>query len=387
MPDGDAPVDPSHAPEPSSPEPSPPADAVTPGGYTYEVVDDKEASREAFAPTPPEQGSRAVPAWALFGAMIVAALIAGLVVWFLLPGTESKSSQALTTTGAGLLNAFTAGGETSTTRYEGEAPPGYPEDVPMYDVDVVSSVLQISEASAGYIVVQHSTDDRDTISEDLSARFSGGSWQIDGGQESTDATLLQFSKTDDANVSGIVLLTQSKDGERTTIITSVQDAGGAEEPEEPFVVPSPRNVPPGFPSELAPYPDSTLIETAYQKEPGRTSYAVSYITDANADDVVEHYRNALEDAGLAVEDGDASTSPMEDAQVLTFSNEDLTLEGEVAIGTFAEDEDFTRIDVQAGDERDSEAPADDESSDDDEGADDGGEGSENAEPTTDDGGN
>ncbi len=359
MPDGDEPVEPSHAPEPTASEQSAPADAVTPGGYAYEVVDD-DANREAFAPTPPEHGSRAVPVWALFSAMLVVALIAGLVVWFLLPGTESKSDKALTTTGAGLLNAFTAGGETTTTRFEGEAPPGYPEDVPMYDVDVVSSVLQISEASAGYIVVQHSGDDRDTISEDLNARFSEDSWQIDGGQESTDASLIQFSKTDDANVSGIVLLTQSKDGERTTIITSLQDAGGADEPDEAFVLPPPRNVPPGFPSELVPYPDSTLIETAFQKESGRTSYALSYLTEADADAVVEHYRNALEDAGLTVEDGDATTSPLEDAQVLTFSNEDLTLQGEVAIGTFAEDENYTRIDVQAGDERDGEEPADDD---------------------------
>ena len=385
MPDGDEPVDPSHAPEPPGSEQSAPADAVTPGGYAYEVVDDDDASREAFAPMPPEHGSRSVPAWALFGAMIVAALIAGLVVWFLLPGTESKSSQALTTTGAGLLNAFTAGGETSTTRYEGEAPPGYPEDVPMYDVDVVSSVLQISEASAGYIIVQHSEDDRDTIAEDLSTRFSEGSWQIDGGQESTDATLIQFSKTDDANVSGIVLLTQSKDGERTTIITSVQDAGGAEDPDEPFVVPGPRNVPSGFPSELVPYPDAILIESAYQKESGQTSFALSYITDADAAAVVEHYRTTLEDAGLTVEDGDPTTSPMEDAQVLSFSNEDLTLQGEVAIGTFAEDEEFTRIDVQAGDERDGDESPGGESTPEEGDGDD--EGSDGAEPTTEGNGN
>ena len=72
-----------------------------------------------------------------------------------------------------------------------------------------------------------------------------------------------------------------------------------------------------------------------------------------------------------MEDGDATSSSLADAQVLSFSNEELTLQGEVAIGTFAEDEEYTRIDVQVGDERDERDERDeDDASDDDNESDD-----------------
>jgi hypothetical protein len=268
---------------------------------------------------------------------------------------DGGNDKSLSTTGSGLLNAFTAGGEAQTRRFEGALPPGYPEDVPVYaSATLVSSVLQVSDPNAGFIVVHHSDDDRDVVAGNLLAAYSAGSWQVDGGQENRDATLLQFSKVDDATVSGIVLLTESKDGQRTTIITSIQDTDGASAiDDEAFTEPSrARNSPPGFPSEVSSYEGALLIESAYQKEAQGNSFALSYITRDEADVVEEFYRNALEQAGLTVEDGDASASPLDDARVLAFANDDSTLQGEVAIGGFAEDEAFTRIDVQVGDERD-----------------------------------
>lgn len=379
MPDEDIPAEPAAGqPAPANaPDAGPAADggsapegsSVTPGGYSYEVLaDDSRPASPAPAGTRPQPERSGVPISVALGTFLLLAFAVGIAIWLFLARGSGGDDDALTTTGSGLLNAFTAGGESATRRFEGELPPGYPADVPEYsNSTIVSSVLQVSDPNAGFIVVHDSGDDRDTVAEELAAEFDEGSWQVTGGQESRDATLYQFSRTDDADVTGIVLLTQSKDGARTTIITSIQDADGAADIEdEVFELPARgRNVPDGFPSEIAAYEGAVLIESAFQNEGARTSYALSYLTDDDADAVEEFYRQSLEDAGLTVEDGDPANTPLENAVVLSFSNEDGSLEGEIAIGEFSEDGDFTRIDIQVGDERDdADEPADDEPSDD-----------------------
>ena len=94
-----------------------------------------------------------------------------------------------------------------------------------------------------------------------------------------------------------------------------------------------------------------VIDAAYQKDAGSVAFALSYITKDRARNVLEHYREKLADAGLTVEDGDASASPLEDAEAIRFSDEELKLTGEIAVGTFGEDDSYTRIDVQVRDER------------------------------------
>ena len=81
------------------------------------------------------------------------------------------------------------------------------------------------------------------------------------------------------------------------------------------------------------------------------SFAVTYITTAEIDEVVNFYRGGLEEAGLTVTDGDATTSVLEDAQALSFTDEAGELVGEVAIGQFPLDDGYTQIDVQVGDQR------------------------------------
>jgi hypothetical protein len=149
-----------------------------------------------------------------------------------------------------------------------------------------------------------------------------------------------------------VLLTESKDGGSTTIITSVQLASGGEDrDDEPFTPVAGRPVPDGFPTELPVFDGAVIIESAFQTAAEGKSFAVTYIVKAEIGDVIDHHRQTLEDAGLTVADGDPSTSPLEDAQLITFTGEEPGLEGEVAVGVFAEDDGYVQIDVRVGDER------------------------------------
>jgi hypothetical protein len=351
VPDDAAPPGPD-APPPASEPDALATESMTAGGYAYEVVDDG-------GPTTPwpqsaQSGRGGVPAWTLALAALIPAIIAGAAVWFFFGRDGGSGDDRLHASSSSVLNAFTAGGDgTVTTRYEGELPPDYPDDVPRYDeAAVISSVLQVSGDDAGYIVVEDTTDDRDDVAASLKEQFDTDPWQVDVGQDSRESTLYQFSKIDDADITGIVLLTQSKDGSRTTIITSIQEVSGAADREDtPFTPVASRSTPKGFPEELPVYEGAVVIESAYQKNAQGTSFAISYITLDDADGVLDFYRSGLEDAGLTVEDGDASSSSLEDAQAIRFADEDLMLQGDVTVGTFGEDDSYTRVDVQLGDER------------------------------------
>ena len=99
------------------------------------------------------------------------------------------------------------------------------------------------------------------------------------------------------------------------------------------------------------YDGAIVIESAFQNDAQGNSFAVSYIAQGEVDDVLDFYRDGLEEAGLTVEDGDASTSVLEDAQIVTFTDEAGELVGEVTVGTFPLDDGYVQIDVQVGDQR------------------------------------
>ena len=326
--------------------------SLTPGGYAYEVVDDEAAPSIDDTASFPRPG-RGVPIWALALAAIVPAAVVGALVWFL-AGTGGSDGGRVNADTTNLLHAFTQGAEgTITLRYEGKFPPGYPDGIPGYDgAEVVASVAQIQNPGVSYIVVQDVGDPRDTVAADLKARLDADPWQIEVGQDSRDTTFYQYRNTEDADLTGLVIITASEDDSRTTIITSIQQASGAEDREpDPFEAAAARSAPPDFPGEIPVYEGALLIESAYQTESGAKSFAVTYITKDGADDILDALGDRLGEAELTVEDGDPSTSSLEDAQAIRFSDEGLQLSGEIIVGVFPLDDSYTQIDVQVRDER------------------------------------
>jgi hypothetical protein len=329
-------------------------ESLTPGGYAYEVVeDDHEAATGAGA----AHAGGGFPLWAVALAAIIPAVVTALVVWFYFQGDGDGdgdgSSDRVESSTASLLNAFTQSTEgATTTRFEGEVPPGYPSDIPAYEgAEIIASVLQSQPGGAAYIIVTDTEDPRDEVAEALRERLNTDPWQIDLGQDSRDGTLFQFTRIDDADVSGLVLIGESKDGEQTVIITSVQQVLEEDAEQPPFTPAASRSTPADFPSEIPAYDGAVVIESAFRKEAGRQSFAISYITLDGASDVLDFYRQSFEDAGLSVEDGDASQSTLEEADAIRFADDELQLQGEVIVGKFGEDDSYTRIDVQVGDER------------------------------------
>ena len=176
----------------------------------------------------PKVGGR-VPVWALLLVAVVPAAIVGVAVWFLASAASGGGAGRLEADASNILGAFTSGAaDTTTTRYEGELPAGYPSDIPVYDgANVVAGIAQVQDENIQYIVMLDTGDGRDQVAAALKEQFDADPWQIDLGQDGRDLTLYQFSRIDDPDVSGVVLISPSKDDKHTTIITSVEQISGA----------------------------------------------------------------------------------------------------------------------------------------------------------------
>ncbi len=330
-------------------------ESLTPGGYAYSVDD---AAAEA-APSPlVREKKRSEPLRigrpALVALAVVPAIAAGVIAWFAASALSGGGSGGRAEANvASVINAFSQGqGSDAMRRYEGELPPGLPEGLPSYPgARVVSSLVQITGEDAVFLIVYDTGASRDDVASELTRRFSADPWQIDQGQENRDGTLRQFSRIDDADVSGIFLVADSTGGDVTTIFVSVQAVSGAADADiSAFEPVASKALPEGFPSELPHYPDAIVIETVFQKGSDANTFVASYIAQANASKVLDQYRSELEGAGWTVGDGPAPEDGS-DGQALTFEDESGDVTGNIIAATFAEDEDYTRIDVQVRDAR------------------------------------
>lgn len=329
------------------PEPSDDAASVTESGYSYTVVDDDGAAGPVRSDAAARRGIR-VHAAAFAAAVLIPAIAAGAIAWFVAPSGGGDDGRIAADV-ANVISAFSQGnGATASIRYEGELPAGYPNDLPAYPgAKLVSSMLQINGEDAGYLVVYDTGDSRGTVASYFEGKLTADPWQVDAGQDNRDSTMQQFSKIDDPNIRGLVLAAESKGDELTTIVVSVQVTAGAKDlANDTFALGASKPLPEDFPEAVPQYPDSTVIELAFQKQPNAKSFIVSFVTKDDISKVLDYYRDQFESGGLTVSDGDASQSPLEGAEAVEFTDDEQTVGGQLTAGTFAEDESYTRIDLQ-----------------------------------------
>ena len=324
----------------------------TEGGYAYTVVDDGDAPSGGAVSDKKSSGgfSGTKLVLVLLAAAIIPAIIVGGLVWYFTSDSGSGGSDRLNADVTNVVNAFSSGRTgTVSTRYEGELAPGYPADLPTYPgAHLVSSVAQVSGNDVGYLAIYDTTDSRNKVSAYFADKLSADPWQVEAGQDGADSALHQFSKIDDPNITGLVLSAESQDDNVTTIVVSAQVASGAENAKQRGYQPAVgKTLPADFPEKVTPYPDATLIETAFQKAAAGQAFNVSFITHDDTSKVLDYYRQQLASNGLTVSEGDASGSSLENAEALQFSDSGGELSGLITAGTFAEDDSYTRIDVQA----------------------------------------
>jgi len=348
-------------PDPEQPEPQPPSTSApagyTPGGYAYEVVGAPAAAAGAASSQPVEAATQpAAPARGrrapllLVGAIIASAIIAAGTTWFIFGRDSGGDGHPARVSGnvSNVINAFSQGQASGTLRrFEGSLPPGFP-DLPRYpDSQVVSSLVQLNGDDALFLAVFDTTDHREDVTAFFRDELDSDNLQIDGGGDSRDSALFQFSRTDNADVSGIVLVAESEDGDITTIFYSVEVISGADDVDlDPFAPRVSRELPAGFPDDVPLYPDAVIIETVFQREARAEVYGLATITRDTAESVLDFYRGELEAQGWTVSEADASQSLLEDAEGINFEDEAGEITGSVIVGVFADDRNYSRIELQ-----------------------------------------
>ena len=332
--------------DPAGGQPDQPVEAAPAIDAEMTVVDDGEGEDGA---TPPERGLRITPI-VLAAAIVMPAIVVGLLVWAIAVATGPENKSRVTADVANVLNAFSQGSSSGSiaSRYEGETPPLYPSSVPVYPgAGIVSSVMQVTGQNASYLVIYDTKDSRQKVASYFATEFSAEPWQVDAAQDGRDSTVRQFSKTDDPNLRGLVLAAESKQDDRTTIVVSVQVTSGAQKLAKTSYDPGAgKPLPDGFPTSVPQYPGSTVIESSFQKQPPSTVFTVSLVTKDDAAKVLDYYRGQLKDGGLTVADpADSQTAPQASSSV-TFSDDKQTVGGQVTAAAFAEDDSYTRVDLQ-----------------------------------------
>lgn len=343
-----APGEPSAAPVPDTPAPA--AESLTEHGYAYSVVGaDADVIAAPAAPVAGRERHGLSLPW-VAGLVVVTAVVAAVGAWFGAMALDDDSGGGGSAADVGsVLNAFTAGqGSDVVKRYEGATPPGYPSDIPVYPgAEVVASVLQIGGEDAAHLVVLHTDDARDDVAAYYQDALDADPWQVDGAQDARDSSVRRFTKIDDPDIEGIVLAAESADRAVTTIFLSVQVVGGAADADlPPFEAPVTRPLPPEFPGEFPQFPDSIIIQTAYQRAPSGNTHALSLIARTDATAAVDFYREELTGAGYTVEDASPEGSGLEEAVAVSFLSEDGETSGTVVSGNFTEDRNYVQIDVQ-----------------------------------------
>ena len=333
----------------------------TPGGYAYEVVGAAPAARavsaeaepvtEAEAAAPREKRSMRVPLWGLFAAVAGTAVIVGVAVWFIAGSAsdDGGGDERLNANVGSVINAFTQGQAPGTLRrFDGALPPGYPADLPVYEnAEIVSSLVQINDDDALFLAVYDTADPREDVAAYYKEALDTGDFQVDATQDGRESTIVQFTRTDDADVSGVVLVTESAEQDVTTIFYSVEVISGADDVDiEPFEPRVSRPLPEGFPDAVPQYPDAVVIETVFQRDAQNDVHGVAFITRDTTESVLEYYREEFDALGWTVSDADVSQSTIEEAQGINFESEDGETTGSVIAGAFEDDRNYSRVELQ-----------------------------------------
>lgn len=260
---------------------------------------------------------------------------------------------------------------TQVERFVGELPDGLPVEPPEYpDAEILTSTrLQPGAGAvdqstgeplqgAVYFILLDTPDDREEVYRFYEEALDEDAWQVEETASAEDVDRLDFSNVEDIDITGSVTLVQGAEDEDTSILVFLQDAGANTEEKASFDEGGAAILPEKFPSEIPVYEGGVVLGTGSLREPGRENYLLQLITLDSEDEVVDFYRGAFEDAGWTVEEGD----PAAGEGALRFESEDGSIEGDVAVQEFVEDDQYllVRITVQATPPRNGDEPSGDE---------------------------
>jgi hypothetical protein len=345
-PDSDTATDHAAPSEPGEPAPDPATEPVATAPASVAI---EPETHETVVAAPARRSG--IPAWLLVVAAIVPAVIVGLIVFFLLGSDDADDSPSAA---AGIVDGLMRLGQAdqaNITSFEGELPPEFAPDFPIYeDAEVVVSIAMASEQGTGYLIVMSTPDSTSEVYEFYNTRLDAEPWQVEIGRSSAEFTGLRFLRPDNIDVSGDVSLHRSELGDRTVIYLSYSDISQAILPggdTSPFSLGPTRPLPVGFPGDIPIYQgaeESVILDTYFERGQGGQAFIVTFLTRDSQDDVIEFYRQDFEGKGWVVSDAGVESTSF--ALGIEFDDGPAqSISGTITADSFENDPAYTQVDL------------------------------------------
>lgn len=260
-----------------------------------------------------------------------------------------------------LLLAAAAGDTSGLESFPGRLPDGLPVDPPLYPgADIVVSSRQpapttgLEDAGAAgaaggalplpvlYFIVLDTGASRPDVFDFYEEALDEDPWQLDATAATPGLDTIEFTNVEDLDISGAVSITQGGTDGRTSVLISMQDAGGFVVEPPPFAPGESLAVPKEFPEDVPVYPDSTVTGTAFFREPANESFLLILLTTDSQDDVIDFYKEAFEELEFILSEPD--TLGLEER--LAFRDEDRDIQGDIVADRSLEDRAFTEVRIQ-----------------------------------------
>jgi hypothetical protein len=170
-------------------------------------------------------------------------------------------------------------------------------------------------------------------------------WQAVGGQSNSSVAALRFQSTVSGDVSGTVAIQPipSKEGAKptTSVIYIVEVEPSTPPPNQPYVLPSARSIPDGFPADFI-LDGMTPTQVQWASAPRGRTYQVVLLTKQSSLDVTERYRSLFQRAGWTLSADEARGF----ATNLQFDKDNGASHAAVSIDAFDEDASYTAVQFQ-----------------------------------------
>lgn len=305
---------------------------------------DSAPAAAAASPAPP--AARKLPPWLSYVlAALLPALIVGLAVYLLFAGDGGGGGSSET---AGILESFISDNAGS---YSGRFPPSFPREFPVFKGAKVIASFVVDQSDEGqgttFIAVLSTSAPAQEVYDFYTEALDEDPFQVEIAQSGREGDYVQFSRPDNADVQGAVVIFHSDLGDVTSIRVYYQDISLAKAPGgKRFTLGKSRPLPEGFPQEVPIYDvkSSVVIATGFQRGPGGRLFYVSFLTKDDQSDVIDFYTQEFEGRGWTVSDSTQGNTGF--ALAIDFADgPNRALSGSIQADDFEADSSYRRVDL------------------------------------------
>ena len=309
-----------------------------------------DPTEAATTPQPVTTGG-GLPPWLPYAALaIVPAVLVGILVYLFAGGSSGGGTGYAPGIVEGLLR-LVPDSNTQVESYKGALPPDLPSDIPSYaGADPVVSFAITTPSGTNYFVVLTTKDSATDVFSYYREQLDNDPWQVEIGQTGAQITGIQFTRPDNADVSGVLTVHHSDLDNITSILLTYEDLSASLTPGTGPTLPllgQSKPLPPGFPDAVPIYGrdgGTIVIDSYFQRGQGGQLFAVTLLTKDSPDDVIAYYKDEMEAQNWTVTDS-TSTDTNSFAVGIDFDDGADTLSGQLTADTYEDDADYTRVDL------------------------------------------